>query len=204
MYELLKAKLLILPDWVVVALEAHSLKPSDIETVAGLESILSADDVRFYLKQVNEIVNSISEKNGATSPLQALLDSTQVLHTNSFAAVGGGSMLQEFVKINTLYGTEFARYDFFHGLNMLSYLPRNMAAGLPPTVLVDPYVELADTDLFVLKFTTGFYQETMDLKRTYPERPKQFVQSTTRLLMANYGFDKVAGTKLFDLYSVIP
>ena len=204
MYELLKAKLLILPDWVVAALEAHSLKPSDIVTVEGLESILSPDDVRFYLKQVSDVIANAAGKNGATSPLQALLDSTHVLHTNTFGVAGGGSMLQEFVKINTLYGTEFARYDFFNGLNMLSYLPRNMAASLPDTVLVDPYVEFVNTDLFVLKFTTGFYPDTVDLKQAYPERPATFTKNLVRLFMANYGFDKVAGTKLFDLYTVIP
>ena len=50
MYDLMKGKLLILPDWLADALQAHGLKPADIETVDGLESILSPADVQFYLK----------------------------------------------------------------------------------------------------------------------------------------------------------
>lgn len=204
MYELLKAKLLILPDWLAATLEAHSLKPTDIETVTGLESILSSDDVRFYLKQVNDICNVRPSAQETVSPLQALLDSLNVLHTNTIGVMRGGSQLEEFVKINTLYGTEFTRYDFFSGLNMLSYLPRSMAASLPEAVRVDPYVEYVGNDLFVLKFSTGLYPDGVDFNTRYPERPKAFINLAVRQLMANYGFEKVAGTKLFDLYCVTP
>lgn len=204
MYELLKAKLLILPDWLASTLEAYSLKPTDIETVGGLESILSADDVRFYFNQVEKITSLLNSNQEAPTPLQAILSSLNVLHTNWLPVGGGGSQLQEFVKINTLYGTEFARYDFFNGLDMLSYLPRGMAASLPETVLVDPYVEYAGNDLFVMKFTTGFYGDAVDFAAPYPPRAKALLNSTVRLLMANYGFDNVIKTKLFDLYCVAP
>lgn len=210
MYDLMKGKLLILPDWVFDALQAHEMKPSDIMTVDGLESILSPADVQFYLKQVNQLVNgckSNSQGLQVTHPLQALLESIQVLHTNNVSLAPQASGLADGVKLNTLYGKEFAHYDFFNKLEMNSYLPRMLAASVEGSVNVDPYVEIAANDLFVLRFTVGFYNESVmedpHLVKL-PSRARTFLNNTIRLLMANYGFEEVIKTKLFDLYTQLP
>ena len=205
MYDLMKGKLLILPDWVAEALQAHGLKPADIETVDGLESILSPTDVQFYLKQVNRIMHGI--EYNATNPIRALLDSIQVLHTNNVSVGAQASGMDNSVKINTLYGKEFAHYDFFDKLEMNSYLPRMLAASLEGSVKVDPYVEIAANDLFVLRFTVGLYEKVVvedpNLVKL-PYRARTFLDNTVRLLMAQYGFNEVAKTKLFDLYCQVP
>ncbi len=205
MYDLMKGKLLILPDWVADALQAHGLKPADIETVDGLESILSPTDVQFYLKQVNRIMHGI--EYNATNPIRALLDSIQVLHTNNVSVGTTASGMDNSVKINTLYGKEFAHYDFFDKLEMNAYLPRMLAASLEGSVKVDPYVEIAANDLFVLRFTVGLYEKVVvedpNLVKL-PYRARTFLDNTVRLLMAQYGFNEVAKTKLFDLYCQVP
>ena len=101
MYELLKAKLLILPAWLESALEAHRLRPTDIMTKEGLESILSAPDVEFYQKQVSQLLGG--EHGSLISPIQAAFESFHLLHTNSLGlnALGNqASGLNEYVKIN--------------------------------------------------------------------------------------------------------
>lgn len=205
MYDLMKGKLLILPDWVADALQAHGLKPADIETVDGLESILSPSDVQFYLKQVNRIMHGVDYS--PSSPVKALLDSIQVLHTNNVGVGAQASGMDNSVKINTLYGKEFAHYDFFDKLEMNSYLPRMLAASVEGTVKVDPYVEVASNDLFVLRFTVGLYEsatvEDPSLVKL-PYRARTFLDGTVRLLMAQYGFNEVVKTKLFDLYCQVP
>ena len=205
MYDLMKGKLLILPDWVADALQAHGLKPADIETVDGLESILSPTDVQFYLKQVNRIMHGI--EYNATNPIRALLDSIQVLHTNNASVGTTASGMDNSVKINTLYGKEFAHYDFFDKLEMNSYLPRMLAASVEGTVKVDPYVEIASNDLFVLRFTVGLYEDSTVEDPSLvklPYRARTFLDSTVRLLMAQYGFNEIVKTKLFDLYCQVP
>lgn len=205
MYDLMKGKLLILPDWVADALQAHGLKPADIETVDGLESILSPTDVQFYLKQVNRIMHGI--EYNATNPIRALLDSIQVLHTNNAVVGTTASGMDNSVKINTLYGKEFAHYDFFDKLEMNSYLPRMLAASVEGTVKVDPYVEIASNDLFVLRFTVGLYEDSTVEDPSLvklPYRARTFLDSTVRLLMAQYGFNEIVKTKLFDLYCQVP
>lgn len=197
MYELLKAKLLILPDWLAVALDAHRLRPTDVITREGLESILSAADVQFYQKQCRELLDAVNGGNGQYSPVQAALDSLEVLHTNSVLANSLGnaaSGLNEYVKINALYGKNHAGYDFFNGRNMLGYLPRQLGATLESTVIVDPYIERCDNDLFVLKFSLGLYQE---------RAMQTFISNTLQLFMGEYGFDEVAKTKLFDFYTLM-
>ena len=205
MYDLMKGKLLILLDWVDEALQAHGLKPADIETVDGLESILSPTDVQFYLKQVNRIVHGI--EYNAANPIRTLLDSIQVLHTNNVGVGAQASGMDNSVKINTLYGKEFAHYDFFDKLEMNSYLPRMLAASVEGTVKVDPYVEIASNELFVLRFTVGLYEnstvEDPSLVKL-PYRARTFLDSTVRLLMAQYGFNEIVKTKLFDLYCQVP
>ena len=205
MYDLMKGKLLILPDWVADALQAHGLKPADIETVDGLESILSPTDVQFYLKQVNRVVHGIEYTS--SNPVRTLLDSIQVLHTNNVGVGAQASGMDNSVKINTLYGKEFAHYDFFDKLEMNSYLPRMLAASVEGTVKVDPYVEIASNDLFVLRFTVGLYEgstvEDPSLVKL-PYRARTFLDSTVRLLMAQYGFNEIVKTKLFDLYCQVP
>ena len=205
MYDLMKGKLLILPDWLADALQAHGLKPADIETVDGLESILSPTDVQFYLKQVNRIVHGI--EYNATNPIRVLLDSIQVLHTNNVGVGTTASGMDNSVKINTLYGKEFAHYDFFDKLEMNSYLPRMLAASVEGTVKVDPYVEIASNDLFVLRFTVGLYEDSTVEDPSLvklPYRARTFLDSTVRLLMAQYGFNEIVKTKLFDLYCQVP
>ena len=205
MYDLMKGKLLILPDWVADALQAHGLKPADIETVDGLESILSPTDVQFYLKQVNRIMHGI--EYNAANPIRALLDSIQVLHTNNVGVGATASGMDNSVKINTLYGKEFAHYDFFDKLEMNSYLPRMLAASVEGTVKVDPYVEIASNDLFVLRFTVGLYEDSTVEDPSLvklPYRARTFLDSTVRLLMAQYGFNEIVKTKLFDLYCQVP
>ena len=205
MYDLMKGKLLILPDWVADALQAHGLKPADIETVDGLESILSPTDVQFYLKQVNRIVHGI--EYNAANPIRVLLDSIQVLHTNNVGVGTTASGMDNSVKINTLYGKEFAHYDFFDKLEMNSYLPRMLAASVEGTVKVDPYVEIASNDLFVLRFTVGLYEDSTVEDPSLvklPYRARTFLDSTVRLLMAQYGFNEIVKTKLFDLYCQVP
>ena len=205
MYDLMKGKLLILPDWVADALQAHGLKPADIETVDGLESILSPTDVQFYLKQVNRIVHGI--EYNAANPIRVLLDSIQVLHTNNVSVGTTASGMDNSVKINTLYGKEFAHYDFFDKLEMNSYLPRMLAASVEGTVKVDPYVEIASNDLFVLRFTVGLYEDSTVEDPSLvklPYRARTFLDSTVRLLMAQYGFNEIVKTKLFDLYCQVP
>lgn len=205
MYDLMKGKLLILPDWVADALQAHGLKPADIETVDGLESILSPTDVQFYLKQVNRIMHGI--EYNAANPIRTLLDSIQVLHTNNVGVVPTASGMDNSVKINTLYGKEFAHYDFFDKLEMNSYLPRMLAASVEGTVKVDPYVEIASNDLFVLRFTVGLYEDSTVEDPSLvklPYRARTFLDSTVRLLMAQYGFNEIVKTKLFDLYCQVP
>ena len=196
MYNLLNAKLLILPDWLSVALEAYNKTPRDIITREGLESILSATDVEFYLKQCSTLSSIVSSESGST-PVQVVLDSLKLLHTNSFKRNLGNnaSGLNEYVKLNTLYGKNHAGYDFFNGSNMLGYLPRSMGASLESCVIVDPYVEAADVDLYALKFTTGFYQQ---------DAVQQFIKNTLTLLMGTYGFDEVSQTMLFDYYAIMP
>ena len=205
MYDLMKGKLLILPDWLADALQAHGLKPADIETVDGLESILSPTDVLFYLKQVNRIMHGI--EYNAANPIRTLLDSIQVLHTNNVGVGAQASGMDNSVKINTLYGKEFAHYDFFDKLEMNAYLPRMLAASLEGSVKVDPYVEIAANDLFVLRFTVGLYEKVVvedpNLVKL-PYRARTFLDNTVRLLMAQYGFNEVAKTKLFDLYCQVP
>lgn len=198
MYDLLKAKLLIMPDWLQCALDAHNLTYSNIIDMGGLESILSQKDVLFYQKQVEDVIAVVSKSSPPfISPVQALFESTQVLHTNSLASISLGNQasgLNEYVKINALYGITHTGYNFFGGRNMLSYLPRQLGASLEPTVAVDPYVERAGADLYVLKFTLGFYQEC----------PVQtFISNTLNLLMGDYGFNEVAKTKLFDYYTLM-
>lgn len=205
MYDLMKGKLLILPDWVADALQAHGLKPADIETVDGLESILSPTDVQFYLKQVNRIMHGI--EYNAANPIRTLLDSIQVLHTNNDGVGTTASGMDNSVKINTLYGKEFAHYDFFDKLEMNSYLPRMLAASVEGTVKVDPYVEIASNDLFVLRFTVGLYEDSTVEDPSLvklPYRARTFLDSTVRLLMAQYGFNEIVKTKLFDLYCQVP
>ena len=205
MYDLMKGKLLILPDWLADALQAHGLKPADIETVDGLESILSPTDVQFYLKQVNRIVHGI--EYNAANPIRTLLDSIQVLHTNNVDVATAASGMDNSVKINTLYGKEFAHYDFFDKLEMNSYLPRMLAASVEGTVKVDPYVEIASNDLFVLRFTVGLYEDSTVEDPSLvklPYRARTFLDSTVRLLMAQYGFNEIVKTKLFDLYCQVP
>ena len=205
MYDLMKGKLLILPDWVADALQAHGLKPADIETVDGLESILSPTDVQFYLKQVNRIVHGI--EYNAANPIRTLLASIQVLHTNNVSVGTTASGMDNSVKINTLYGKEFAHYDFFDKLEMNSYLPRMLAASVEGTVKVDPYVEIASNDLFVLRFTVGLYEDSTVEDPSLvklPYRARTFLDSTVRLLMAQYGFNEIVKTKLFDLYCQVP
>lgn len=195
MYELLRAKLLILPAWLESALEAHRLRPTDIITKEGLESILSAPDVDFYLQQVQTICVGCTA--GGDTPISVALDSFHTLHTNPFNPADLGNQasgLNEYVKINALYGKNHAGYDFFNGKNMLGYLPRQLGASLEPTVMVDPYIERCDNDLFVLKFSLGFYQE----------RPMQtFIGNTLSMVMGEYGFDEVVKTKLFDFYTLM-
>ena len=207
MYDLMKGKLLILPEWVVDALQAHNMKPADIITVDGLESILSPSDVQFYLKQVGDIVNACRSAGNGCQPMKALLDSIQVLHTNNVGLSAGASGLEDSVKINTLYGNEFAHYDFFNKLNMNPCLPRILAASVAGSVLVDPYVEIAANDLFVLRFNIDLYGnaegENPHLVK-YPYRARSFTNATLRLFMAQYGFEEVAKTKLFDLYCQLP
>ena len=205
MYDLMKGKLLILPDWVAEALQAHGLKPADIETVDGLESILSPTDVQFYLKQVNRVVHGIEYTS--SNPVRTLLDSIQVLHTNNVGVGAQASGTDNSVKINTLYGKEFAHYDFFDKLEMNSYLPRMLAASVEGTVKVDPYVEIASNDLFVLRFTVGLYEDSTVEDPSLvklPYRARTFLDSTVRLLMAQYGFNEIVKTKLFDLYCQVP
>lgn len=205
MYDLMKGKLLILPDWVADALQAHGLKPVDIETVDGLESILSPTDVQFYLKQVNRVVHGIEYTS--SNPVRTLLDSIQVLHTNNVGVGAQASGTDNSVKINTLYGKEFAHYDFFDKLEMNSYLPRMLAASVEGTVKVDPYVEIASNDLFVLRFTVGLYEDSTVEDPSLvklPYRARTFLDSTVRLLMAQYGFNEIVKTKLFDLYCQVP
>lgn len=211
MYDLMKGKLLILPEWVNDALEAHEMKPADIVSIDGLESILSPADVQFYLKQVNLLVDccrgQVNPGPNMTHPMQALLDSLHVLHTNNVSVSGEASGLEEGVKINTLYGKEFAHYDFFNKLEMNSYLPRMLAASIEGSVNVDPYVEMAGNDLFVLRFTVGFYESSVVEDPhvvKLPYRARTFLNNTLRLLMANYGFEEIIKTKLFDLYSQLP
>ena len=205
MYDLMKGKLLILPDWLADALQAHGLKPADIETVDGLESILSPADVQFYLKQVDHIMRGLQAP--ASNPVRALLDSIQVLHTNNVGVGAQASGMDNSVKINTLYGKEFAHYDFFDKLEMNAYLPRMLAASVEGSVTVDPYVEIAANDLFVLRFTVGLYEKVVvedpNLVKL-PYRARTFLDNTVRLLMAQYGFNEVAKTKLFDLYCQVP
>ena len=205
MYDLMKGKLLILPDWLADALQAHGLKPADIETVDGLESILSADDVQFYLKQVDHIMHGL--RAPASNPMRALLDSIQVLHTNNAGVGAQASGMDNSVKINTLYGKEFAHYDFFDKLEMNAYLPRMLAASVEGSVTVDPYVEIAANDLFVLRFTVGLYEKVVAEDPSLvklPYRARTFLTNTVGLLMAQYGFNEIAKTKLFDLYCQVP
>ena len=206
MFEILKnAKLLILPAWVCDALEAHEMKPADIVTKEGLESILSPDDVRFYHKQVDAITCGLKDDMATegTNPIQALIDSLTPLHTNYASAIVGGSVETPTVNFNALYGKTYTEYDFFNQLNMVGYLPRYQMASLTDKIRVDPYVELASVDLFVMKFDTNLYSDVRYVDG-YPERPKQFVKNTLDLLMGNYGFEKVMYTKLFELYTLIP
>ena len=205
MYDLLQAKLLILPQWVVDTLEAHERKPRDITTRDGLNSILSEDDVRFYLKQCEQVLSSLPSDN----PVKIVLDSLQLLHINNTGAHARStaSRLEEYVKINTSYGKDYTHYDFFKGCKMNTFLPRLLAASLPESVKVDPYVEHAGGDLFVLRFTTGLYPEQIiDLRSHggYPIQAASFVKNTLDSLMGQYGFDAVKGTKLFELYTLIP
>lgn len=203
MYDLMKAKLLILPEWLHDALQAHEMHPSDIETVDGLKSILSPADVEFYLKQVSALTNALTPGSVMTTVLESL----QVLHTNNRSSAPQASGLQEYVKINTLYGKEFAHYDFFNKLNMISYLPRMLSAAMDSKVNVDPYIEVAGTDLFVLRFTTGFYPNDITEDPAIvrlPAKARMFVNNTLNLLMGTYGFDEVCKTKLFDLYCLMP
>ena len=205
MYDLMKGKLLILPDWLADALQAHGLKPADIETVDGLESILSPTDVQFYLKQVDHIMHGLQAH--ASNPVRALLDSIQVLHTNNVGVGAQASGMDNSVKINTLYGKEFAHYDFFDKLEMNAYLPRMLAASVEGSVIVDPYVEIAANDLFVLRFTVGLYEKVVVEDPSLvklPYRARTFLANTVRLLMAQYGFNEIAKTKLFDLYCQVP
>lgn len=197
MYELLDAKLMIMPDWLCGALDAHRMQPSDIITREGLGSILSAADVAFYQKQVQELVEAVtSPVSEFSTPVQTVLESLKLLHTNSHAVHLGNkaSGLNEYVKINALYGKNHAGYNFFGGRNMLGYLPRHLGASLDPQVKVDPYLERVSTDLYVLKFSLGLYQHS---------EMQTFITNTLNLLMGEYGFDKVARTKLFDFYSVM-
>lgn len=205
MFEILKnANLLIMPDWLSEAIEAHGMKPMDIVSVKGLESILSGDDVRFYRNQVDNIVNNLNgESRNGTNPVTALLDSLTLLHTNSYRSSLGGSVEPPVVKINRLYGKSLVEYDFFENLNMVPYLPRSLQGSMGPNVRVDPYIELASTDLFVLKFTTDLYRN-LPLHEGYPSRPNEFTRTSLKLLLANYGFDRVAPTKLFELYTLVP
>ena len=111
------------------------------------------------------------------------------------------------VKINTLYGREFAHYDFFDKLEMNAYLPRMLAASVEGSVKVDPYVEIAANDLFVLRFTVGLYEKVVVEDPSLvklPYRARTFLTNTVRLLMAQYGFNEIAKTKLFDLYCQVP
>lgn len=205
MFEILKnVKLLILPAWLCETLEAHGMKPADITTKESLESILSADDVRFYNGQVEAIAYRLKEESKqGTNPVKAVLDSLSLLHTNYNVGSIGGSLETPTVNFNALYGKSFVDYDFFAGLNMLSYLPRSMISVMDNGVRVDPYIELASSDLFVMKFSTGFYKD-LPYCNGYPERPKQFVKTTLDLFLGVYGFDRVAPTKLFELYTLIP
>lgn len=207
MYDLIKGNLLILPAWVDDALQAHELKPVDIKTVDGLESILSPSDVQFYLKQVNDLVNACRHGSTMTHPMKALFDSIQVLHTNNVGLAAGASGMEDSVKLNTLYGKEFAHYDFFNKLEMNSYLPRVLAASLEGSVIVDPYVEIAANDLFVLRFTVGLYNET-EVEDPHlvklPYRARSFINNAVQLFNAQYGFEEVAKSKLFDLYCHVP
>ena len=143
----------------------------------------------------------------AANPIRTLLDSIQVLHTNNVGVGTTASGMDNSVKINTLYGKEFAHYDFFDKLEMNSYLPRMLAASVEGTVKVDPYVEIASNDLFVLRFTVGLYEDSTVEDPSLvklPYRARTFLDSTVRLLMAQYGFNEVVKTKLFDLYCQVP
>lgn len=206
MFEILKnAKLLILPAWVCDALEAHEMKPADIVTMEGLESILSPTDVRFYQSQINAVIEASASDSISpeANPVGSLFASVSPLHTNYAVPRVGGSMETPTVKINTLYGKTIVAYNFFPKLDMSGYIPRSMISMVDSTVTVHPYLEFASADLFVLKFSTGFYNESF-ISNGYPEPAKQFVKNTLDLLMGNYGFDQVRRTNLFELYTLLP
>ena len=82
-----------------------------------------------------------------------------------------------------------------------------LAASVEGTVKVDPYVEIASNDLFVLRFTVGLYEDSTVEDPSLvklPYRARTFLDSTVRLLMAQYGFNEIVKTKLFDLYCQVP
>lgn len=206
MYNLSNAKLMILPDWLCEALKAHNLQPKDVLTVEGLRSILSADDVNYYLSQVEKLMHIGIGTRPTYPAIQTVLDSFNVAHTNSGHHKPLRSGLETPVKINTLYGSDFTHYDFFNSLaGMNEYLPRRFAASLQDNALVDPYVEFASSDLFVLKFTTGLYSGVEDQAQYgIPNKGKLFVRNVLDLMLGNYGFDEAVKTDLFELYTLTP
>ena len=206
MSELLdNAKLLILPSWLCATLEAHEMKPIDIVTMEGLESILSPADVRFYQRQVDDLI-SVSGKDSQSpeaSPIGSLFASIPPLHTNYVAPRNGASQASPEVKINTLYGKSIVQYNFFPGLAMSGYVPRMLIPALGDQVSADPYLELASTDLFVLKFSLGMYEEDR-ICDGYPKPARQFVRNSLDLLIGNYGFEQASQTSLFEFYALLP
>lgn len=199
MYELLKnAKLLIVPDWIDEALKAYGKTYLDIQDQKGLESILSEVDVNFYKMQLNQLSEAINGNNLFVTPVEAVLESLPILHMNFDDKLSGkpqASGLSSYVKINALYGKHLQDFDFFNGADMLEFLPRRTVATMNTQCFVDPYVEYVGGHLFVLKFSTGFYDE----------QPMQtFIENSFKCFMGVYGFDEVCKTVLFDYLALMP
>lgn len=211
MYKLLDAKLLIMPDWLEKVLEAHSLKPCNVDTDEKLNSILSAQDVAFYHKQITQLFGAVSLTADSITPVEALLKSTLPLHTNfnlNFDNGAQASGLNLPVKINALYGKQQrsgtsvpTSYENFPSLipkteNMGSFLETSIANLVDRNkIILDPYVESCGSGLFVLKFSRGLYEPQ--------HRVEDFMKNTLELLLGEYGFDEVSQTKLFSFYTLM-